>query len=120
MAWRVAGRRSPFNQAGKSYSPVGRKPGSWRPKISKKRLGHSYWACPTRWQKSQALGELVVKGEDVVTMERDGGMHRAASGRVLMMGGVGVVVGGPMASLVGVVYGTGAAAGGGPECVVGV
>ena len=114
MAWRVEGRRSPFSQAGKSYSPVGRKPGSWRPQLSKKRLGHSYWACPTRWQKSQVFGELVEKGEEDVTMDRDGGMHRAESVRVLVLVGVVVVEGGPMRSLVGVVGGTGVTAGGGP------
>ena len=54
------------------------------------------------------------KGEEDVTMDRDGGMHRAASGRDLVLVGVVVVMGGPMRSLVGVVGGTGVAAGGGP------
>ena len=43
--------------------------------MSLNRRGHSYCACPARWQYSHACGDVVVNGEDEATMERATGMQ---------------------------------------------
>jgi hypothetical protein len=50
MEARAAAESVPWSQAAGSGSPEDRKPGSGVEYVSKKRLGHSYCACPLKPQ----------------------------------------------------------------------
>ena len=74
MAALAGARRMPFDQALGSGPPEVRNPGRGSRKVSAKRFGHSYCACPGMLQcRHGSFGEAW-KGDEEVTLEMATGM----------------------------------------------